>query len=199
MKPITAILATVAVLSIATAGRTEPLKPHLTPAGQIYGELKVTDSGAEKTLADHVWKFWQTDGGRTLLWAGSDGAGGYENEGQSLWRYNSLTKRKRMLAAFVYTIHSVREARSRSGKRGFVLTMFDGGLGAPHLAVVRDGGGVAWQKSVARLAAIRNGRIAVAVMHTRDIPGTDDTSQVPVLRMIYRDLDALLGGVSRVR
>lgn len=192
MKSTTAVLCTVSILALAAPGRAEPLKPRITPAGQVYGDLKVTIGGADKTLADHVWKYWLFDGGRTLLWAGSDGAGGYENEGQSLWRYDARTGRKKKLGAFTYMINAVREARSRRGKRGFVASMSDGGLGAPHVAVVREGGGVVWQETVARLAAIRNGRIAVAVMRTRDLEAMDDWSKLPVRRMVYRELDRLL-------
>lgn len=187
MKRFLAVLAL--VFCFAGLSHAQGLRARIAyeSAGPPHGDLIVSVAGKEKTLARNVWKFWQFDGGRTLLWAGSDGGGGFENEGQSLWRYDSVTGASRKLVAEVFAIRNVREARGVSGRRVFVLSMVDGGLGAPHIAVIRENGKTVWRQTVARLAAIRNGRIALALLHIND-----DTSPIRPRRIVYRRIDALL-------
>src|SRR5919106_1421479 len=50
----------------------------------IYGSLFVTIGGTEKKITDQAQQAWIINRGRHVVYSSSDGAGGFENEGQSL-------------------------------------------------------------------------------------------------------------------
>src|ERR1044072_723748 len=50
----------------------------------IYGPLFVTIDGAERRITSDAQQAWILSGGRYVVYSASDGAGGFENEGQSL-------------------------------------------------------------------------------------------------------------------
>jgi len=52
----------------------------------IYGALFVTIAGTEKRVTDQAQQAWIINGGRHVVYSSSEGAGGFENEGQSLHR-----------------------------------------------------------------------------------------------------------------
>ena len=54
----------------------------------IYGPLFVTIGGREQKIAEQAQQAWILSGGRYVVYSSSDGAGGYENEGQSLHVYD---------------------------------------------------------------------------------------------------------------
>lgn len=164
-------------------------------SGQTRGILFATIDGHEQAIAKQVWHAWILEGGRTLLWAGSDGAGGYENEGQSLWRYNANSGHRYKVMSEVFEIENIIPTRTRSGRLALVVTMTDGGLGAPHVAVVNPLRGEVWRHMVARVAGIHNGNLAVAVLRSQDIDGAhpETISKLRPVRMIYLNLDKVLG------
>src|ERR1044071_9581666 len=68
---------------------------------EIYGALFVKIGGTEKKITDQAQKAWIINGGRHVVYSSSDGAGGYENEGQSLHLYNVDTgTQKRILSHY---------------------------------------------------------------------------------------------------
>jgi hypothetical protein len=157
------------------------------------GELRVTINGQQKTVTSKAFKAWIIQGGRAVLWSAPDGAGGFENEGQALWHYDAQNGRKRKLAAEYFMIERVREVKSNSGKISYVVSMLDGGLGAPHLALVDPKRGLVWRQQMARLTAIRNGRLAIGRVTETAISDAASTSNSPkVSQMIYLDIDTLL-------
>ena len=143
------------------------------------------EEGEETKVADGVWKEWLLPSG--VLYAGSDGAGGFENEGQSLWHLDLNTGAKRKILAEVFPIENVRQVRSSSGRLAYVLSMRDGGLGAPHVAVADPARGLVWRQTVAEVRAIRNGRLAVAILKPRQ-----EGEGTVFVRWLYPSLDALL-------
>ncbi len=185
----------VAISSLQAAHAASITSKRIVPEGSglSRGTLFITIDGRERAVAKYVWDAWLIADRRALLYAGSDGAGGYENEGRSLWRYDTSSGQRRKLMAEEFMIDDVREARSRSGQTAFVVTMSDGGLGAPHIAVVHPQRGQVWRKTIARVAGIRNGRLAVAVLRQQDITASSQDSRLRPVRMLYFDLDKLLG------
>ncbi|HEX8550067.1 MAG TPA: hypothetical protein VF681_00790 [Abditibacteriaceae bacterium] len=186
MKHFVAVLAL--VISLASASQAQALRARIAhgPNVQSRGDLIVTVAGKDKTLARDVRAFRVFDKGRTLLWIGFDGAGGFENEGQSLWRLDSATGRSRKLLAETYEIDAFQEARGRSGRRVWVLTLGSGGLSWPHIHVIRDNGESLWRQMDAQLYAIKNGRVLLTLFH-----GDPETPGAP-RRIVYRTIDALL-------
>ena len=70
----------------------------------IYGPLFVTIDGTEKKITEKAQQAWILSGGRYVVYSSSDGAGGYENEGQSLHLYDVRTeKQKRIMSSILWS------------------------------------------------------------------------------------------------
>lgn len=176
----------------AHAGAITQARIHPQAASPGGSNLYATINGQEQKLTHNANLFKITENGRAIVWSAPDGAGGYENEGQSLWRYDSKTKSKRKIMAEYYMVDVLREVHSRGGRTLFLVSMSDGGLGAPHLAVVDPHRGEVWRLQMARLTGIRNARIAVAVYRAEDIGHSDGKLEtLKPQKMLYLNLDQL--------
>ena len=102
----------------------------------IYGPLFVTISGKEQRVADQAQQAWILNGGRNVIYSSSDGAGGYENEGQSLHVYDIVTRRHKRIMSEYFMVQTVEEVMTSKKKRALLVTLEDGGLGASYVAVV---------------------------------------------------------------
>src|SRR6187402_273533 len=94
-KRIEAIIAIVVFLIVSAVyvpaqnAQTAPRATKIRIAMRdIYGELFVTIAGTEKKVTDQAQQAWIINGGRHVVYSSSEGAGGYENEGQSLHLYD---------------------------------------------------------------------------------------------------------------
>lgn len=126
----------------------------------IYGPLFVTIDGAEKRITEQAQQAWILNGGSYVVYTGSEGAGGFEDEGQSLDLYDVRTgKHKRILAEY-FMIDKVDEVITSKNKRALLVHMVDGGLGASYVAVVDPLRGEVFFRRWARVVA-RKGDIIV--------------------------------------
>ncbi len=130
--------------AVATSVRVEADRRH---PGALYARI----DGREVQIASAVFAAWLLDGGREVAYSASDGAGGYENEGQSLRIYDVQVKERRKVLAARYVIDGVTDVRTRSGKRALLVEMSDGGLGASHLAIVEPRQGEVFSRSQVKL------------------------------------------------
>ena len=102
----------------------------------IYGPLFVTIDGKEKKVAKQAQQAWIFNSGRHVVYSSSDGAGGYENEGQSLHLYDVGTGNHKQIMSEYFMVDSLKEIITSNKKRALLVTLEDGGLGASYLAVV---------------------------------------------------------------
>jgi hypothetical protein len=102
----------------------------------IYGPLFITVAGKEQRIAEEAQKAWTINGGRHVVYSSSKGAGGFENEGQSLHIYDVGTGSHRQIMSEYYMVDTVKEVVTSKRKRALLVTMSDGGLGASYVAVV---------------------------------------------------------------
>jgi hypothetical protein len=102
----------------------------------IYGPLFVTIDGAEKKITQEAQQAWIFNGGRYVVYSASDGAGGFENEGQSLHVYDVRTGKHRRILSEYFAVDKVDEVVTSTRRRAFLVHMADGGLGASYFAVV---------------------------------------------------------------
>ncbi len=115
------------LISKARVDRTE---------AEFQGPLYVTIEGSERKIAEVALDAWVIDGGRRVVYSGRDGAGGFEDEGQSLRVYEAQTgKTKKIMAEYV-AVDDLTEVRTSDGRIALLVKMSDGGLGANYLAVV---------------------------------------------------------------
>jgi hypothetical protein len=126
--------------------------------GAFSGPLYVTIGGKERKIADDAIAAWIIQKGQRVVYSGRDGAGGYENEGQSLRVYDALTGRHRKIMAEYYEVNKVTEVATSRNRTALLVDMSDSGLGASYLAVVDPARGEVffrrWIKIISRQSDI---------------------------------------------
>jgi hypothetical protein len=103
---------------------------------EFQGPLYVTINGKERKIADVAIDAWVINGGRQVVYSGRDGAGGFEDEGQSLRVYDAQSGKTRKVMSEYVAVDEVTEVKTASGKTALLVKMSDGGLGANYLAIV---------------------------------------------------------------
>lgn len=147
------------------ARTTDPL-PVITSTrvavsdGVFFGPLYVTIDGKERKIADEAIEAWIIQGGRKVVYSGRDGAGGFENEGQSLHIYDAGTGKQRKIMSEYYLITKITEVTTSRNKTALLVDMTDGGLGASYLAVVDPARGEVFFRQWAKII-LRRGDIVV--------------------------------------
>ena len=109
---------------------------HVEAAGFEPGPLIVTLGRNECELAAKALRAWIINRRRQLVYSTPEGAGGFENEGQSLRLYDVRTGTQKEILNEYYAIDAVHEVTTKLGRSALIVDMKDGGLGASHVAVV---------------------------------------------------------------
>jgi hypothetical protein len=161
------------------------------------GPLYATIDGREVRIARAAFAAWRLRGGREIAFSGSDGAGGYENEGQSLRLHDVRAKTTRKVLAARYVIDAVSEATTRTGRRALVVEMRDGGLGATHVAVVDPTRGAVFSLVQARILERRGDILVVGRYHEEDWERMANGTPVTPARTERYDLDRIMRGGTR--
>jgi hypothetical protein len=102
----------------------------------IYGTLFVTVAGTEKKVSEQAQQAWIINNGRHVVFSSSEGAGGFENEGQSLHLYDVSTGKHKRIMSEYFMVETVKEVVTKNKKRALLVTMEDGGLGASYFSVI---------------------------------------------------------------
>ena len=134
----------------------------------IYGELFVTIAGTEKKITDQAQQAWIINNGRHVVYSSSDGAGGYENEGQSLHLYDAGTSKHKRIMSEYFMVETVKEVITSNKKRALLVTMEDGGLGASYVAVVDPWRGEVFFRRWARILATKGDTIVLGFYREAD-------------------------------
>lgn len=175
-KRIEMTIAIVALL-IVTAGQaparnaqaSEPRATEVRIAMRdIYGDLFVTIAGTEKKIADQAQQAWIINGGRHVVYSSSDGAGGYENEGQSLHLYDVNSGKQKRIMSHYFMVETVKEVITSNKKRALLVTMEDGGLGASYVAVVDPWRGEVFFRRWARILSTKGDTIVLGFYREAD-------------------------------
>ena len=139
-----------------------------TRANDIYGALFVTIAGTEKKVTDQAQQAWIINGGRHVVYSSSEGAGGYENEGQSLHLYEVSTGNHKRIMSHYFMVETVKEVITSNRKRALLVTMEDGGLGASYVAVVDPWRGEVFFRRWARVLSNKGDTIVLGFYRESD-------------------------------
>ena len=112
-------------------------------------------------ISEAASKKYSIEGGRAIVYVAPDGAGGYENEGQALYRYEPGTGIRKKLLAEYYAIVDVREHSLPDGSAALLVTMADGGLGASHIAVVHPQKGQVFRDQMCKIGAVSGDKLTL--------------------------------------
>ena len=134
----------------------------------IYGTLFVTIAGAEKKVTDQAQQAWIINGGRHVVYSSSEGAGGFENEGQSLHLYDVDTGNHKRIMSEYFMVETVKEVITSNKKRALLVTMEDGGLGASYVAVIDPLRGEVFFRRWARILANKGDTIVLGFYREAD-------------------------------
>jgi hypothetical protein len=164
--------------------------------GVFHGPLYVTIGGKERKIADAAGAAWLIQGGRKVVYSGQDGAGGFENEGQSLYIYDAATGKRRKLMAAYYAITKVTEVTTSSNKTALLVELADGGLGASYLAVVDPARGEVFFRRWAKLISRRGDNIVIGHYKEADWDkfNENETAQVAPYKTERQNLNTILRG-----
>lgn len=134
----------------------------------IYGALFVTIAGTEKKVTDQAQQAWIINGGRHVVYSSSEGAGGFENEGQSLHLYDVYTGNHKRIMSEYFMVETVKEVITSNKKRALLVTMEDGGLGASYVAVIDPLRGEVFFRRWARILANKGDTIVLGFYREAD-------------------------------
>jgi hypothetical protein len=165
-------------------------------AGTYSGSLYVTVEGKETKIAADAIAAWIIDNGQKVVYSGRDGAGGYENEGQSLRVYDARTGRHRKIMAEYYEVNEVTEVAVGENKTALLVAMSDSGLGASYLAVVDPTRGEVFFRRWVKVDS-REGDVIVIGHYTEDDWGRlseDENAKVRPYKTERQNLGTILRG-----
>ena len=150
--------------------------------GVVYATI-----GGTKTKVGLAHGGWLIGDGRYVALSSDDGAGGYENEGQSLRLFDvetgALVLGGAPLLREYYMIESVSSVTTPDGRVAVLVNMADGGLGAPHLAVVDPARGEVFRQQIARAISTDGGTLRVGVYTPDQIEGDGDFTTITPSRI----------------
>ncbi|MFY9619069.1 MAG: hypothetical protein WAM70_07685 [Pyrinomonadaceae bacterium] len=132
------------------------------------GKLYITVAGRERKIYDEAFEAWLINDGRDVVFSSHDGAGGFENEGQSLRIYNVATRSIRKILSEIVGINAVQEVKTSTGATVLLVAMSDGGLGGSYFAVVDPKRGEVFFRRWAEVTAINGDSITIAMYRAGD-------------------------------
>lgn len=167
------------------------------PAGDKWsaGPVFATIAGKKQKLADEGLNAWVLGGGRFVAWSGRDGAGGFENEGQSLHVFDTQTGKSSKVMAEHFMVDKVNSVQGKDGKWAFIVAGSDGGLGGDHLAVVSpEKGQVYAAPGLARALDMTGGKLKVGFYSEENYgdSGFDGGKGKPPKKTVTLDITQLL-------
>src|ERR1044072_1318550 len=158
----------------------------------IYGALFVTIDGTEKKVTDQAQQAWIINGGRHVVYSSEEGAGGYENEGQSLHLYDVDTGNHKRIMSEYFMVETVKEVITSTRKRALLVTMEDGGLGASYLAVVDPWRGEVFFRRWVRIIANKGDTIVLGYYRESDWGDFEEGKKVRPYKTERHNLNSLL-------
>ncbi len=158
----------------------------------IYGALFVTIAGTEKKVTDQAQQAWIINGGRHVVYSSSEGAGGFENEGQSLHLYDVDTGNHKRIMSEYFMVETVKEVITSNKKRALLVTMEDSGLGASYVAVIDPLRGEVFFRRWARILANKGDTIVLGFYREADWGELDAGKKVRPYKRERHNLKSLL-------
>jgi hypothetical protein len=132
------------------------------------GRLVIMVGGKERKIADEAIEAWSINDGKGIVYSGPDGAGGFENEGQSLRLYDVATGKTRKILSEYVSVDALMEVKLGPGETALLLKMSDGGAGASYFAVVDPKRGEVFRRPSAELTELKGNTITLAIYDDND-------------------------------
>lgn len=134
----------------------------------LASDLFITVNGRERKVTTKALHAWIIDDGRSVIYSGMDGSGGFENEGESLRIYDVRTGKIRKILSEYVAVWAVMEVRLSTGQLALLVSMADGGLGGSYFAVVDPRRGQVFYRRWAEVTLVEGDRITLALYDADD-------------------------------
>ena len=139
------------------------------------GKLYVTVGDKEKKIADAVAKAWLIDDGRQVVYSRrKDGAGGFENDGESLRVYDLGSGKTRKILSEYVGVDALLETKLSTGESALLVRMSDGASFVSSFAVVDPKRGEVLSRAFAELTEINGDQITLAFYAEKDWDAIND-------------------------
>lgn len=161
---------------------------------RTFGPLYVTIRGKEIKVAEQAIEAWVIQGGHRVVYSGPDGAGGWENEGQSLHSYEAWTGKRRKIMSEYFRVDKVTEVTTSKKKSARLVEMGDGGLGASYVAIVDPARGEVFFRRWAKIISRRGDIISIGHYREEDwdkLNGNENVKVTPYKKERH-NLNAIL-------
>jgi hypothetical protein len=135
-------------------------------------------SGDTVVVADSAIRAWRLGDGRLVAVSGLDGAGGFENEGQSLTVIDVAAGTRRRVVADYFPIVKV-ELLQAGGRDALLIHMRDSGQGSLHVTVVDPKRGQVF-RALHALGRVEHQRILVSGFGDGEDPVTFGDARRPL-------------------
>ena len=189
MKRTIVLLSLAVLLQSALAQVAAKVRVSSDDGGPVYATI----DGKEKRVAAFGYKAWVLDDGQAVVYS-ARGAGGFEGEGQTLYRYDTKSGEKRRILAEPFEITNVQRAVGATGKAAYLVSMEDGGLGATHIAVVDPRRGEVFRQDGARFGEVNGkGTFTVNWYRDEDWGKLRDHAEVKPTKSEQYEVDQVLG------
>lgn len=132
------------------------------------GQLYATVGGKKRKIAKRANDAWIINRGKEVVYSARDGAGGYENEGQSLSIYDVRTRKDRLIMSEYFYVTGITEKRLSTGANAILVRLEDGGLGGAYFALLDPKRGEVFFRRWAELREIKGDFIKLAVYGEED-------------------------------
>jgi len=150
-------------------------KFEIRPSGTaLGGVLYLTVKGMERKVYDPVFAAWIINDGLDVIFSSSDGAGGFEDEGQSLRIYNVRSRLTRKIMSEYTGINAVQAVKTTTGAVALLVKLQDGGLGGSYFAVVDPARGEVFYRRWAEATDINADVVTLAFYRESDWDAIND-------------------------
>ncbi len=139
-----------------------------------FGSLFITYGGKKRKIADSAYNAWIINDGKEIVYSDSEGAGGFENEGQGLRIYEAAINFTQKIMAEYFPIYAVKEVKLSSGKRLLLVRGHHGGNGDSQFAVVDPKRGEIFYRKHAEVTAISGDRITLGFFYGSEFECTNE-------------------------
>ena len=132
------------------------------------GELYITVGGKSRKIGEDAILAWIIESGSEVVYSASDGAGGFENEGESLRVYDVNSGRIRKILAEYEGVEAVMETKLTTGETLLFVRLVDGGVGASYFAIVDPKRGEIFHRNNAEPISVNGDSILLAFYRSDD-------------------------------
>ena len=138
-------------------------------SGEYYGgKLFITVNGKQKQIAEQANDAWIINDGKEVVYSARDGAGGYENEGQSLRIYDVNTGKTKKIMSHYYYVTGLSAFKLKNGQTALLVRLEDGGLGGAYFSVIDPRRGEVFFRSLAEITQLKNDSMTLAFYDESD-------------------------------